>query len=195
MLSALRALADRLIWDVANVRYVAERLPRGGLDRRPAEGERTVREILAHLAASQQRFAQEAEALARGDSLAAANEATSGRATGRRPAPGLAESLQALAAARDATIAALEPVTAAQLDSASPDAGTVRKLLQKHSCHLAHHALDFADALPELRFDPMVLNWALYVDCTDDVALGRRQAKLLAEVRDRFAQEEAGDAT
>lgn len=186
MLPALRALADRLIWDVANVRSVVERLPRGGLERRPAEGGRTLREIVAHLAAHQQALAQEALAVARGEAAAAADERAKAQLA---PALPLAESLAVLAAARDTLIATLEPLTAAQLEQTLGNGMTFGQLLEQRSRHLAHHSLDFADALPELRFDPMVLNWVLYADCGDDADLGRRQARLLAEVRERFASE------
>jgi hypothetical protein len=60
-------------------------------------------------------------------------------------------------------------------------------VLAAMSRHLADHGLDFADTLPVLRHDPMVLNWLLYADYSDNAERTARQAKLLAEVRDMYA--------
>jgi len=59
--------------------------------------------------------------------------------------------------------------------------------LQASSRHLVAHGLDFADTLPELRHDPMVLNWLLYADYSENAERTARQEKLLAEVRDLYA--------
>jgi hypothetical protein len=63
-------------------------------------------------------------------------------------------------------------------------------VLNVWSKHIAHHGMDLVDAVEEVRFDPMVLNWILYADFSADPSRLSRQQHLLAEVRDRLADDD-----
>ncbi|MGE0598008.1 MAG: hypothetical protein AB7J35_12700 [Dehalococcoidia bacterium] len=59
---------------------------------------------------------------------------------------------------------------------------TAIEVLRSMSGHCQTHAIELVDSIPEVRMDPLVLNWLLDLEFTDDA--GRAwQAALLAEAR------------
>ena len=67
--------------------------------------------------------------------------------------------------------------------AAQPVRGTtVAGLLLELTAHFQHHAVDFAEALPRLRFDPLLLDWALHPR-SPDPSEGTRQEKLAEAAR------------
>jgi hypothetical protein len=167
-----RAIADRYILDIANVRFIAEALTDEALDRRVVDSEWTVGQVLCHLANDTARQASAVVGLAAGAALPQfAGESSPGGTEG------MGSVLSRLGRARDELIAGLDRLSAAALVEAP--------VLDRWSRHCARHGIDLAEALPELRLEPMVLNWLLYVDFSDDRTAFRRQQRLLAEVRER----------
>lgn len=189
-----RAYADKLIYDVAMVRYMATSLPKGGLER-TVPGGWTVRQLLGHMGDAQSRY------------VAAISRALAGEkpfGDGFDPeqqnaaaAPGFAKAklpalLAALVETRDAILGLLEPASQDQLDAPFSHGLTLVGALRRWSGHLEGHALDFIDAAPELRVDPMVLNWLLYADFSAVPAWQERQQKLFEEVREMLEDGEPG---
>ena len=69
MLTPFRAAADRIIFDVANLRYLLGQLTPAGLDARSAATGWTVKETVAHLAEAEERHAAGLESLLKGGTL------------------------------------------------------------------------------------------------------------------------------
>ena len=68
--------------------------------------------------------------------------------------------------------------------------GKLLGLLRTWSAHAADHAIQLLEALPELRGDPMLLNWLLYQDFSQRPTVFALQQRLFEEVRERYASEE-----
>ena len=62
--------------------------------------------------------------------------------------------------------------------------------LEAGSRHLAMHGLDIIAAAPQIRFDPLVLNWLLYADYTGAPVREAQQQTLLLALRDRYPDPE-----
>lgn len=130
------------------------------------------RQVLAHLASKTASDGRAIESLVAGEGLQAG-----GREPSAAPAETLDSILARLRAARDIVVAALSKVPSVGDDEATT--------LDQWSRHYARHGIDLSEALPELRMEPMVLNWLLYADFRDEPVAFRRQQALLAEVRER----------
>jgi predicted nucleic acid-binding protein len=180
----LRAIADRYILDVANVRFIAESVSDEAFNRRVVDSGWIVAEVLKHLASDTEQQARGVEKLNGGEPLRAAR----GSPDVDWPAADVAAIIQRLGRARDAIVAALASTSTVN------DEDVVT--LDRWSRHYARHGIDLAEAVPELRTEAMVLNWLLYADFRDDPVALRRQQTLLAEVRERYphsAADEEGD--
>jgi hypothetical protein len=189
MIPSIRAIADRLILDTANVKYIAASLPGDALDRSVLGGEWTVRQLIHHLGSATMGAAEALERATRGEQLlpdAFTPEEFNRRAAEESRSMPLSEILGLLDAARDRMLRALEAVPQELLPEMF-GRHTLLELVTDWSLHYVQHGLDFADALPELRHDPMVLNWLLHADYSDSGERTARQAKLLAEVREMHA--------
>ncbi len=185
MIPSVRAVADRFIFDTANVRYIAAALPPGGLERVIPSSGWTVRQLIHHLGAGTMGTAQALERAIRGEQLlpdAFTPDEFNRRAAEQSRSMPLSEVLEILDTARDRMLKALEAVPASLLPETF-GRHTLLEQITNWSFHYVEHGLDFADALPELRQDPMVLNWLLYADYSDDAERAARQARLLGEVR------------
>jgi len=194
MIPSVRAVADRFIFDTATVKYIAAALPPGGLDRVVASTGWTVRQLIHHLGSATMSAADALERATRAEQLLPETFTPAEfnrRAVEESRSMPLLEVLGLLDAARDRMLRALEAVPEVLLP-ATFGRHTLVELLTDWSLHSVQHGLDFADTLPELRHDPMVLNWLLYADYSDDAGRTARQAKLLAEVRDMYAAGEEG---
>jgi hypothetical protein len=81
-----------------------------------------------------------------------------------------------------------------ELAAETVEGKTVGELALQWTAHFQHHAVDFAEALPRLRFDPLLLDWALN-PISPDPAESARQLKLLEAARIYFkSQEDADDS-
>ena len=180
------------MFDTGNLKLLATQLPAGALERIvPALGW-TVRQGLAHLAAGQVAYADSLERLAADQLLAAADFDEPRLAAGRvvdavdRPLPAI---LADLDGSLRRLVAQLIVMTEADLER---DAGgsNLFGLLKIWSGHAAGHSIELLEALPELRGDPMLLNWLLYQDFSQQPTEFALQQRLFEEVRERYASEE-----
>lgn len=170
----LRAIADRYILDVANLRFMAASLSDEALARRVVDSEWTVAEVVVHLTDATEVQANCIEQARAGVPIEAGY-----RSPGPGdPGPEVQATLDRLGTARDRVIGALAAIP--PIDDKDVAA------LDRWSCHYARHAIDLAEALPEVRMEPMVLNWLLHADFRDEPPAFRRQQALLAEVRERY---------
>ncbi|MBI5948378.1 MAG: maleylpyruvate isomerase N-terminal domain-containing protein [Chloroflexi bacterium] len=185
MLPPLRAAADRLLFDFGHVKYIAANLPKKGMDRVVPGSEWTVRQVIGHLSAD---LLGQSEAVARflagqppvppGWDLQAANE--------RAAATDAGASLRSLVARLDTAWLAtndvyerIDDTTAASDFRGSP----LVDVLSRWTRHTTAHGMDLIEALPELRYDPMLLNWILFADFDWNPEAAAKQRKLWDDVR------------
>lgn len=190
MTPEVRAVADRFILDVANLKYLASCIPKGGLDRPVEALGWTVRQAIGHLGASQERYGRTiADLLA--DAAATASfdvdefNAEVAEQTRSTPLPDLLGRLD-LATAR---LLALFERMPPGVEDREVGGHSLADLLGPWSEHVAEHGIDVVGALPEVRLDPMILNWILYADYSGDERRFQCQASLMAEVRDHFGDD------
>lgn len=198
MTPAIRAAADRFILDTANVKYIATNLPAGGLER-PVEGFGwTVRQLLAHIATNQDRYAVRLAGVVAGEPPppsrdAPARDRLNDQAAVRARRMPSRQIVRQLDDALSRIVRALEALPAAAASSNVGDR-TLAERVTAWSKHCSEHGIDLIDALPELRFDPLMLNWLLYADYTGDAARSTRQRSLLDDVRERYSKDVPGAA-
>ncbi len=170
MLPVLRAAADQFIFDIATLKHIAELAGEAGLDSVCEATGWTVRQTLAHLAGAMEGYAAAIE---------------SGTGAGQAPAEfdaavPVAEIFDRYDRARDRVTAAFERFGAAPLAPVPPVVDDFDQWMD----HIPRHSIDLLEALPGVRLDALVLNWAMYHDFSDDPAwLARRLAivKVLRE--------------
>jgi hypothetical protein len=193
MLPGLRAAADRVLFDVANLKYAVDVLD-GELDARcPATGW-TVRQTLAHLpdwlafhASAVERWLANEPLVPEGWEIDAQNAEMVDRHTGTTGAAIVLD----LQAARDRLIRVYERVTVARAAEPIPTARgetTVVALAEGATRHTIGHVLDLLEASPRLRSDLFLLNWALWdVVLTDADWMARRQ-HIVDDVQEQLKQ-------
>lgn len=184
-----RATADRLMFDTGNLKYLATQLPKGALERTVSGPGWTVRQVLAHLADAQQGYAEMLEWLQ----------------DGPRPEPSRFDPvthnadivakhretpLPQIISLFDSSIRRLVPAFVVIDESASQLGASPHGLpdvLRVWARHAAGHAMEMLDVLPELRDDPMLLNWLLYEDFSEEPEHLASQQRLMEEVQDSYA--------
>lgn len=180
----LRAAADRLIHHTAYLRYVVEQMTPEELEQTCAATGFTMRETLAHCVLwlewieppARKLIAEGAETFEPLD-----DDAMNAAARERLGAIAVPELLERMAAARDELIAAFAGATHARtVEPLGSD--SIGATLLRWTTHLERHALDFAETLPELRYDSLLLDWTLSADYRDE-GEAARQAKLIEDVR------------
>lgn len=187
MVPAVRAIADRFIYDTATLKYITAAAG-DEIDRPTPHSGWTVRQLLAHLAENQQRYADSLRCWLDdepGFSLPGDPTEANVAAAQRNTARPLAE----IAALFDSSIRGLVEQSA-RVDEARA-AGAMSgwpamRVLAVWSTHARAHAVDLVSSLPELKCDPMVLNWALHFDFSHDLEAARWQQELAREVRAMF---------
>ncbi|MEX0784627.1 MAG: maleylpyruvate isomerase family mycothiol-dependent enzyme [Dehalococcoidia bacterium] len=196
MVAAVRALADRFIYDTATVKYIALNLPEGGADRPTPGSGWTVRQVLAHLALTEQRYARSIEQW-RDDPMSAHPGGDPTEPNARMAAENRATPVEEIVATFDASIRSL--VSACDsVDEARLEVPYSRwpflDVLRAWSGHLGAHAVDLVSALPEFNTDPMVLNWVLHFDFSDRPEWSEWQLKLIADLRETFQMQGVEDS-
>jgi Mycothiol maleylpyruvate isomerase N-terminal domain len=188
MTPELRAVLDRFILDTANTKFVAFNLPADALDRQVAGVHGTVRQLFGHIAGSMGWYAEALSGFVVG-TAPTSSEGHHERNTDQ-VARAIDTPLSVLVTQIDGALNGLMQASTAlsdeQLSCEFVGRTSTLDTLRTWSRHFAGHGLDFADALPELRFDPMMLNWLLYADFRDHPARLARQRKLLVELRERY---------
>lgn len=180
----LRAAADRLIHHTAYLAYVAGEMTPEELEERCEASGYTMRETIGHCVLWMERFVSLVHLLLTEGAAAYerpnadAVNADEREAMGSDDREGL---LRRMAVARDAIIAEYATATAPRLSEPLHD-DTIGETIHRWTAHLERHALDFAETLPELRYDPLLLDWALSANLknADEAA---RQAKFIEDVR------------
>ena len=191
MTPEVRAVADRFILDAANLKYVASVIPMGGLDRPLVALGWTVRQTIGHVVASQERYSRTiADLLA--DAVATASfdvdEFNAGAAEQTRSTP-LPDLLGRLDLATARLLALFEQMPSG-VEEREVGGHSLADLLGPWSEHVAEHGIDVVDALPEVRYDPMILNWILYADYSGDERRFQCQVRLMADVREQFGDDD-----
>jgi hypothetical protein len=188
MTPELRAIIDRFMYEQATVTYIVMSLPPGGVERVMEGPGWTVRQLIAHFAGTQEGYAAATERWLAGQP-ALPDDFDTGRinamtATANIETP-LADLLARLRRSLRALFAAFHQVPDGDLEA--PFAGhTAIETFRSWGRHYRDHAFDLLDAAPELRFEPLVLNWILYAEFTDEGAQARQRA-LVEEVREHYA--------
>ena len=181
------------MYDTGNLKLFAAQLPQGALERPvPALGW-TVRQVFAHLAAGQIACAASLERLATGSATLTAEDFDQPRNSADRAVSADARPLPTILEDFDSSlrrlVAQLNLLTGEALEAGVEDV-TVLAVLHGWSDHAAGHAIQLLEAVPELRGDPMLLNWLLYQDFSREPAQFTLQQTLFEEVRERHAHED-----
>ncbi|MEO8541115.1 MAG: DinB family protein [bacterium] len=187
MTPELHAVSDRFIYEHATLKHILAIAPSEALGR-PVDGhEWTVGQMLAHLADSLGEYERlirrwlEGEAPLEGWDPDAMNAATASRYADA----GVPEIAELFATGINGLVAALASIPDQQL--AEPlgraDALTTLRFLGEHCLN---HAIPIVDAVPEIRMDPLVLNWLLGADFEGDAA-NEWQNRLLRDAREYIA--------
>ncbi len=189
MTPELRAIADRFIYEQATLKHITALAGDEGLSRTVPGMDWTVRQLLGHLGASLgsydvviRRWTAGEPAL-EGWDPDAVNAETAARMASASQAELLAEFGRGLVG----LIAAMEDVPDQKMDEqlGRTDALTALKSLANHTLR---HAIPLVDALPEIRMDPLVLNWLLSATF-DDAESEQWQERLLDEARAYIASQ------
>jgi hypothetical protein len=188
MVPAVRAIADRFMYDTATLKYMASGLSDEALARATPHSGWTTRQVFAHLADNLQRYG---DSLRRwlddepgfslpGDPTEANAEAAAGNAA--RP---IADVISVLDRGLREVVAQSKRIDGTRAE-ASIGPWPLMRVLAAWSGHARAHAVDLVSALPEFRRDPMVLNWALHFDFSNDPESAGWQRDLANEVRAMF---------
>lgn len=184
----LRAIADRFMYETATLRHIVALLPDGALQR-PAPGlEWTVGQLLGHLGQSLTEYAAIVERWLAGEPAIPPgwDPDTMNAETARQYANATERQVfDLLGAGINALVAALAKVPDGRLGEPLGPA-EARRVLHTFEGHALGHAIPLVDGVPEVRMDPLVLNWLLYA--TFSQAEEREwQRRLVAEARDYVA--------
>ena len=189
----VRALADRFIYEQASLKHIIALLPEAGLLRHVPGSDWNVGQTLAHLAVSLEDYRLVIERWLSGTDpfegvdVDAINTGTADLYASTSPDELLrlfAEGLLGLVAGLGSIP---EDRTFSDLGH-HPAPETLRRLCD----HTITHATSLIDAVPEVRMDPLVLNWMLHAEFGDDEHR-RWQAALLADAREHIAALTGGD--
>ena len=195
MLPVTRAAADKLIFDCANIAYIASLFDRKALDRPVERLGLSVRQVFGHLALH---LEWEADALPRlqagepGEGGPVEWDALNAEFARKTKDTPLLELLETISRGRDRLIAGLLKLDQAALDRKVAGETTLADIVESWLTHIEEHALDLLDVEPALRRDPLVLDWILYADFPDRPDLNERLDRLFEEVRE-WAESEPDD--
>lgn len=187
----VRALADRFTYEQATLKHIIGLAPDGSLQRPVHGGEWRVRQLLAHLAQSLSEYAAIVAGWVAGepplpggwnpDSIHAETARTQVNA-------GEPELLALFGEGLTALVAVLRAVPEDRIhERLGP--GEALEVLRVFAGHCQGHAIALVDALPEVRLDPLVLNWLLHLEFSDE-ASQTWQRNLLDEARQLVASQQ-----
>lgn len=179
----VRAIADRFMYEQATLKHMMALVPDGGFERSVPGTEWTVRQLFAHLARILTTYSDTIrEWLAGDDPMASWDPEQVNNTTACAHVDTPADLISAaFAVGLNDLVATLAAVPDGRLAEAFGHA-TFEETLLEWSEHFLSHAVPLVRALPEVRMDPLVLNWLLDADFDDD-ELRAWQDTLLAEAR------------
>lgn len=194
MTPELRAILDRFIYEQATVTHIVTALPAEGAERVVGETGWTIRQLVAHFAESQEGYAAAIGRWLAGEQVEPAGfdrdrvNAETARTHAETPLP---ELLVRLRKSLRALFAAFHAIPDERLaDPFGPSSALESFHTWKR--HYLDHGLDLIDAAPEVRFDPLVLNWLLYAEFIDERSKAR-QRQLMEDVRAHYAARPGDD--
>jgi hypothetical protein len=162
MTPELSAIADRFIYEQATLKHILVVLPPDTLDRKLDGRGQTVRQLLIHLARSLDGYAKAIDSWLRAEQPLTAWDphATLETVRGESAPTSPSEIGARLGSGLNALISCLKSIPDERLE-APPDSGDPIGALKLLGNHCLAHAPELVDALPEIRYDPLVLNWLL----------------------------------
>lgn len=179
----VRAVADRFIYEQATLKHIMALVPEGGFERPVSGTEWTVRQLFGHLANTLTTYSEGVRTWLEGDDPTVGDDPDKTNAEtvasfSRVPA----EEVAALfGSGLNELVGSLALVPEARTNDAFGQM-TLLEALTTWAEHALSHAVPLVRALPEVRMDPLVLNWLLHANFDDDE---RRQwqEELLVEAR------------
>lgn len=179
MMPELRALADRFIYEQATIKHIIASIPDEALARKCEGFDGTVGELLGHLGWSLGDHAEVVRAWLADEALPASidpdrDEGQDNTRFTNATRPELSRDL------------GIGLINLFAVLSAIPDERLDEQLGEQHALeslgflseHCMYHAIALIDACPEVRMDPLVLNWLLHEDFADGPELQWQQALL-----------------
>ena len=188
MTPELRAILDRFMYEQATVTHIVMSLPSEGAERVVGGTGWTIRQLVAHFAASQEGYAAAIGRWLAGEPVEPEGfdpdraNAETARTNAETPLP---ELLVRLRTSLRELFAAFHAIPDEGLAEPFGPSGAL-EIFHSWGRHYLDHGLDLLDAAPEVRFDPLVLNWILYADFVDEPSKVRQQ-QLMKEVRAHYA--------
>ena len=185
----LRAILDRFIYEHAGVRHLLFAAPPEA-DARvlPGTGWTTV-QLVAHFASAQERYAAVTSRWLSDVGAISADELDPDESSARAEV-GPAETaraavLERYAASLRGLFDAFQQIRPGQLEEAIGPA-SARQVLSRWSEHQLLHIFPFVQALPETRYDPVIVNWLARTPVPNDVVRAQQQ-EYIADVREYYA--------
>jgi hypothetical protein len=194
MTPELRAILDRFMYEQATVTHIVMSLPPEGAERVVDGTGWTVRQLVAHFAESQEGYAAAIGRWLANEQVEPEGfdpdrtNAETARTNAQTPLP---ELLVRLRKSLRALFDAFHAIPDEKLAEPFGAAGAI-ETFHTWERHYLDHGLDLLDAAPEVRFDPLVLNWILYAEFVDERSKARQQ-QLMKEVRAHYAAMPDGD--
>ncbi|MCL4242045.1 MAG: maleylpyruvate isomerase N-terminal domain-containing protein [Dehalococcoidia bacterium] len=188
MTPELRAILDRFMYEQATVTHIVTSMAPGGADRVLDGSGWTVRQLVAHLARAQEGYAAAISRWLAGEQVEGSDfdpdrtNAETAKANAETPLP---ELLVRLRMSLRALFEAFHGIADERLDGPFGAYGAL-ETFHAWERHYLDHGLDLLDAVPEVRYDPLVLNWILYAEFADERSKARQQ-HLMDDVRAHHA--------
>lgn len=187
MTPELRAIADRFIYETATLKHLTALSPEDAMVRPVTGSGWNAGQLLGHLGASMSSYADVLRRWLLGEpALDGVNPDEKNGETATRF--GEASRLDVTRALGQGLVDLFFALSAIPDDRLSEPLGerTGLETLRSFSEHCLRHAILLVDALPEVRMDPLVLNWLLGAEF-DDEASQVWQRALLAEAEEYIA--------
>ena len=190
--AGVRAAMDQVIFDSANVLYLASNLPEQAEERVGIEGWpiwKIVLHMLTEVASHGPRLARMRE---EGPPVSEAEPDDSIENQRHERGP-MSEMLADILHFRGVFLRELEHTSLPLLMAGNPDA-KLEAPLKRWALHFFEHGLSMVEVLPEFWDDGIVLTWVFEADLSYDANLAERRKVLLGRVRAQHAEAEAAEA-
>lgn len=187
MTPELRAIADRFIYEQATLKHLTALAPEEAMQR-PVNGtEWNVGQLLAHLGASMSTYAEAVRNWLLGEPQDERidPDATTAGTVDRFVGASRLDVTRELGQGLVNLFAALSAIPDERLSDTFGGAAAI-DTLRTFGEHCLGHAIPLVEALPEVRMDPLVLNWLLGAEF-DDESSRAWQRSLLAEAQEYIA--------
>lgn len=188
MTPELRAILDRFMYEQATVTHIVMSLPPEGAERVVDGTGWTIRQLVAHFAASQEGYAETIGRWLAGEQVEPEGfdpDLTNAETAAANAETPLSELIARLRKSLRALFAAFHLIADEKLGEPF-GRDTALETFHTWERHYLDHGLDLLDAAPEVRFDPLVLNWILYAEFVDERSKARQQ-QIMKEVRAHYA--------